>query len=82
MSEYARAERQRVRRRNGQYDDSQPCEACGKPAGFDYWSVGSPAPEGLVLCNRKRCPAVKLAEQYGAESDAPIIAFIRSKKGS
>jgi hypothetical protein len=35
---YAQNERQRHRRRNGQYDEVFPCYRCGKSAGVDYFS--------------------------------------------
>jgi hypothetical protein len=45
----------------GRYAHSSPCEACGKPAGANYYSddetLASGSPYGLVLCGRKRCVA-------------------------
>jgi len=73
----AQVERQRVRERNGQYAQSEPCEACGKPAGFDYWSLGHANEGGLTLCNRVRCPAQKLWQEGG---DAAVLTFIKSRR--
>ncbi len=45
--------------RGGKYARGPVCEACGKPAGWDYVSLETCNEDGIgvVLCNRKRCPA-------------------------
>lgn len=42
---------------SGKYRKSVACEACGKPAGPNYWSASGNFGEGLTLCHRVKCPA-------------------------
>lgn len=48
----------------GRFTKTQPCDGCGKPVGTNYFTddevcQGGDGP-GFFLCERKRCPAVKL----------------------
>lgn len=62
---------QRNRDRSGRYQESAPCELCGRPAGHGYWSLATSSDGvGLTLCTRKRC-AAGLTE---ADIRAAIIA--------
>lgn len=78
---HAQQSQQITRDRAGRYEESTPCEACGKPAGFDYWSLSSPNGGGLTLCHRKRCPANVMQRQIPdfAQYEAAVKAYIRTR---
>ena len=79
---YAQQERaKRKDKKSGRYTHSDPCEVCGKPAPFSYYSLASvPAGVGLVLCARARC--VKLTEGMSQLEVAQYIVKQDRARGS
>lgn len=55
----------------GRYVPSEPCEACGKPAGANYQSLATCNADGIgvVLCKR-----------HGAQSDEEIRRLINVRQ--
>lgn len=46
----------------GRFKTTWPCEACGKPAPNNYFSLSTSGDGvGVVLCGRARCPATTLS---------------------
>ena len=60
---YGQAQQDRNRDSRGKFKSTFPCEACGKPAPHNYYSLSTSGDGvGVVLCGRARCPSTTLAE--------------------